>query len=65
MPVTVIPKEEQGKGAFNNGQILENKPLGFPQDNGLLKPYSNLILLGARLDRQRRQHHRRTSAQRF
>ena len=43
MPVTVIKKEEQGKGAFNGGEILENKPLGFPQDNGLLKPYSNLF----------------------
>ena len=43
MPVTVVKKEEQGKGAFNGGEILENKPLGFPQDNGLLKPYSNLF----------------------
>ena len=43
MPVIVISKEEQGKGAFNGGEILENKPLGFPQDNGLLKPYSNLF----------------------
>jgi len=34
---------EQAKGNFNNGEILENKPIGFPQDGGKLKPYSNLF----------------------
>ena len=28
---------------FNNGEIIENKPIGFPQDGGKLKPYSNLF----------------------
>jgi len=41
MKIVRIP--EQGKGAFNNGEILENKPIGFPQDGGDLKPYSNLF----------------------
>ena len=34
---------EQAKGSFNGGEILENKPIGFPQDRGKLKPYSNLF----------------------
>ena len=34
---------EQAKGNFNGGEILENKPIGFPQDGGKLKPYSNLF----------------------
>ena len=36
-------KEEQAYGAFNGGEIIENKPLGFPQDGGELRPYSNLF----------------------
>ena len=36
-------KETQATGNFNYGEILENKPLGFPQDGGELKPYSNLF----------------------
>lgn len=35
--------EEQASGAFNGGEIVENKPIGFPQDGGSLKPYSNLF----------------------
>ena len=27
----------------NNGEILENKPIGFPGDGGKLKPYSNIF----------------------
>ena len=34
---------EQAYGEFNGGDIIENKPLGFPQDGGLLKPYSNIF----------------------
>ena len=34
---------DQAKGSFNDGEILENKPIGFPQDGGKLKPYSNLF----------------------
>lgn len=35
--------EQQAYGAFNGGEIVENKPIGFPQDGGALKPYSNLF----------------------
>ena len=41
--IQVILKEDQASGAFNNGEILENKPIGFPQDGGQTKPYSNLF----------------------
>ena len=34
---------EQGKGQFNGGEILENKPIGFPQDGGKMRPYSNIV----------------------
>jgi redox-sensitive bicupin YhaK (pirin superfamily) len=30
-------------GEFNGGDIIENKPIGFPQDGGKLKSYSNLF----------------------
>ena len=43
MSITIVPKSKQGSGAFNGGEIKENKPLGFPQDGGELKPYSNLF----------------------
>ena len=41
--IRVIVKESQANGAFNNGEILESKPIGFPQDGGEIKPYSNLF----------------------
>ena len=43
MSVEIFNKEQQAFGSFNNGQILENKPIGFPQDGGALKSYSNLF----------------------
>jgi redox-sensitive bicupin YhaK (pirin superfamily) len=43
MSLQIIPKEKQGRGAFNGGEIIENKPIGFPRDGGLIKPYSNLF----------------------
>ena len=43
MSVTVISKEHQAYGAFNGGEIVENKPIGFPQEGGEVKPYSNLF----------------------
>ena len=43
MAIQVIKQEDQAKGAFAGGAILENKPIGFPQDGGELKPYSNLF----------------------
>lgn len=43
MSIEVYHKEDQAYGEFNDGDIIENKPLGFPQDRGKLKPYSNLF----------------------
>ena len=43
MGIQLVKVIEQGRGQFNNGEILENKPIGFFQDGGLLKPYSNLF----------------------
>ena len=41
--IKVISKDNQAKGNFNDGEILENKPIGFPQDGGFIEPYSNLF----------------------
>lgn len=43
MQITIQRKEEQASGQFNGGEILENKPIGFPQDGGPQLPYSNLF----------------------
>jgi len=43
MAIRVISKSQQAYGAFNNGQIIENKPVGFPQDGGFVRPFSNLF----------------------
>lgn len=43
MAITIIPKEKQSYGAFNGGEIVENKPIGFPQDHSSVRPYSNLF----------------------
>lgn len=43
MSIQVIPKERQARGAFNGGEIVENKPIGFPREGGFIKPYSNLF----------------------
>ena len=43
MNLDVYSISQQAKGNFNNGEIIENKPIGFPQDGGKLKPYSNLF----------------------
>lgn len=37
-----ISLQNQVKGNFNQGEIIENKPVGFPQDGGL-KRYSNIF----------------------
>ncbi|MCH1547357.1 MAG: pirin family protein [Flavobacteriaceae bacterium] len=39
----IITKDNQANGNFNNGKILEKKPIGFPHDGGIIKPYSNLF----------------------
>ena len=43
MNIQLIKKEQQANGNFNNGEILEKKPIGFPQDGGKTLPYSNLF----------------------
>ena len=43
MSVKITLKTNQADGNFNNGEILEKKPIGFPQDGGIQKPYSNLF----------------------
>ena len=43
MSLNIIKLKDQANGQFNGGAILENKPIGFPQDGGILKPYSNLF----------------------
>ena len=41
--IKITSKENQAYGAFNGGQIIENKPIGFPQDGGDIRPYSTLF----------------------
>ena len=43
MNIQLIKREDQADGNFNNGDILEKKPIGFPQDGGKNRPYSNLF----------------------
>jgi len=43
MKLKIYNISDQAQGNFNGGEILENKPIGFPQDRGKLKPYSNLF----------------------
>ena len=43
MSLRIISKGQQAYGAFNNGQIIENKPIGFPQDGGFVRPFANLF----------------------
>ena len=41
--IEVIKKQEQAYGEFNGGEIIENKPIGFPKEGGKIKPYSNIF----------------------
>ena len=43
MKIEVLKKADQANGNFNNGEILEKKPIGFPQDGGNSNPYSNIF----------------------
>jgi len=43
MSIQIIKKDDQAYGAFNGGEIVENKPIGFPREGGPTKPYSNLF----------------------
>jgi hypothetical protein len=41
--VKVIAIDNQANGVFSSGLIVENKPIGFPQDKGIQQPISNLF----------------------
>ena len=41
--IEIVKKKEQAHGEFNKGEIVENKPIGFPIEGGKLKAYSNLF----------------------
>ena len=43
MGISIYKKSDQASGSFNSGEILEKKPIGFPNDDGKLKPYSNIF----------------------
>jgi redox-sensitive bicupin YhaK (pirin superfamily) len=43
MSLQIIRKNQQAAGQFNGGEILENKPIGFPREGGHLHPFSNLF----------------------
>lgn len=43
MSIQIISKDDQAYGAFNGGEIVENKPIGFVREGGPTKPYSNLF----------------------
>jgi redox-sensitive bicupin YhaK (pirin superfamily) len=43
MPITIYPFELQAEGGFNNGEILENRPIVFSHNPAHLLPYSNLF----------------------
>lgn len=43
MSISIYRKNQQARGEFNGGEILENKPIGFPREGGHLKPFSNLF----------------------
>jgi quercetin 2,3-dioxygenase len=42
MSIRIIPKARQGRGAFNGGQIIENKPVVMSPDS-TVQPFSNLF----------------------
>ncbi len=39
----ILSIAQQASGSFNQGKIIENKPIGFPQDGGFVRPYSSLF----------------------
>ncbi len=43
MPVKIYPESVQVKGGFNDGEIVENKPIQLTDDSTKLQPYSNLF----------------------
>ena len=41
--IEIFKKSDQAYGEFNNGDIIENKPIGFPGENTSIRAYSNLF----------------------
>ena len=41
--IEVYRKNQQSFGEFNSGEIIENKPIGFPHESGGSKAYSNIF----------------------
>jgi len=41
--IEILRKEQQVYGEFNKGEIVENKPIGFPHEKGGFKAYSNIF----------------------
>ena len=41
--IEVYTKNQQSFGEFNGGEIIENKPIGFPHESGGSKAYSNIF----------------------
>ena len=41
--IELYTKNQQAYGEFNQGDIIENKPIGFPMDGGSLPAYSNIF----------------------
>ena len=61
MSISIYTKKNQADGNFNYGEILEKKPIGFPQDGGKLKPYSNLFYWAHAWTPGNKKHNRLTS----
>lgn len=43
MSVEIVSKHHQAQGAFDFGRIRENKPIGFPHENGGMNSMSNIF----------------------
>ena len=43
MAIRIYPVEQQTKGGFNDGEIVENKPIQMSPDKSKLQPYSNIF----------------------
>ena len=43
MSIQLIKSHQQTRGAFDNNRILERKPIAFPQEDPVVKPFSTLF----------------------
>ena len=49
MSVLIFSKQDQASGNFNNGEILEKKPIGFPSRRWRIKPLIQIYFIGLML----------------